>query len=761
MVVQVGRLGLVVVVVASLMAASVFSCTQDAVATDPAKDAGALGCGDGFTSTGPTCVPLFSRCKQNEQALPGGGCKRVGAPTTCLKGWSPVKGGWCEPVLPVGECPRGSMAVIGKSSCQPILDCGSGKYGNIKTTAKTIYVDRQYARADADGSKDRPYQSIDEALSAAASGAHIAVAAGEYQEDLVVNKPVTIEGRCPRMVTVKGYKTDHQGTIQVTANNTVIRGLTVTGSHHGVVLYNATKVVVERCAIVDNADPGLGAEKKSGVTLRHSLVARNHKVGVGASDSSTITVESCDIRDTKDKQFQGKTVADGLSIHGSEFIVVDSLISDNGADAGIFINTSQGKILRSVIRRTRDRTTETGFTSSGVWAQAADVIIQDTLIADNRPVGIIATESKLVLERSVIRDTRPGSKDRELGIGILSRRTNGRSGGTLVMKDCTLADNSALGLFAMGGDATLERVLIRGSGTHRIKDVIVSGLYAYGRGTGKKDTVGKLVLKLSNCLLEANTHSGLVAGNDTEVTLDRCTLRSTRRDPLETDINRNIGVGLWVQRMGDPSGTSPKVKVKGSLFERTEGPGVMVLFGGQVTVERSLVRDTVPLKGLALPAVSAHSAERDDRTLPVVTMRCSAIEGTPGVGFLLSGANAHLEQVAVRNTSGPDGDGISVADEKKYAAQIDLSCTLVEKSARAGLIFFGGKGKVCRSLFRKGTYAIVLQNGAAPVICDDNRYKNNQRQGVAFGQGLKPARVPRIPKLPELPTGPQDPKAKK
>ena len=743
-----------------LLALHLTGCSEGS-GSDTPPDAGMLGCGDGFKSTGPTCIPLFDRCKQNEVALPGGGCKRVGAPATCLTGWKLVKGGWCEPVLPAGKCPKGSMAVIGKATCQPILDCGSGKYGKIKVTAKTIYVDRQYSKADANGSMDRPYQSIEEALSAAPSGAQIAVAAGVYLEDLVVNKPVTLEGRCPELVTVKGYKADHKGTIQVTASGTVIRGLTVTGAHHGVVLYNATKVVVERCAIVDNADPGLALEKKSEVTLRHSLVAGNHQVSVGARDSSTITVVHCDIRDTREKLFKGESIADGLSVWDGKFTVVDSLISDHGPDAGIITYNSEGKILRSVIRRTRDRTQETGFTSSGVWVQASDVVIQDTLIADNRPVGVIATESKVLLERSVIRDTRPGSKDRELGIGLLARGKNGRPWGTLAMKDCTVTDNASWGVYALGGDAALERVVIRGSGAHRVKDVAVGGLLTYGEGTGKKDTLRRLSLKLSNCVLENNTHSSLFAANDTELNVDQCSFRATRRDPLETDINLKIGVGLWAQRMGAPSGKSPVVKVKGSLFERTEGPGVMVLFGGEVTMERSLVRDTVPLKTMALPAVSAHSGEMDDRTLPVVTMRCCGIQGTPGVGLLLGGARAHLEQVAVKNTSGPAGDGISVADEKKYSAEIDLKCSLVENSTRAGMIFFGGKGSVCQSILRGGTYAIVLEEGAAPVICGDNLYESNQRGGVAFGQGLKPARVPKIPLAPKLPKGPKGRKAGK
>ena len=291
------------------------ACNESSVPVDRADagppDWGVLACADGLAPRGPACVPRFDHCKAMEVALLGGGCKRVGSPAKCPAGWEAVKGGWCEPVRARKPCPTGTMMIIGKTACQPVRDCGSGKYGNIKVTAKTIHVDRQYAKADSDGSPDRPYQSIDEALSAAPSGAHVAVAAGEYLEDLVINKPVTLEGRCPGLVTVKGYKTDHKATIQVTASGTVIQGLTVTGSHHGVVLFSASNVLVERCAITRNADPGVVVEAKSDLTLRHLLVADNHTRGVAGKDS-TITVDTCDIRATKEKLYEGIILADGV-----------------------------------------------------------------------------------------------------------------------------------------------------------------------------------------------------------------------------------------------------------------------------------------------------------------------------------------------------------------------------------------------------------------------------------------------------------------
>ena len=743
---QVSRLVRVLAAVALVMPVNAISCSRNGDSTTP-LDADVIRCGDGFTQNGPVCIPDFDYCMVNEVALAGGGCMRVGAPATCLKGWNLVKRGWCEPVLPAGNCPKGSMSVIGKATCQPIRDCDNGKYGNIKVTSKTIYVDRQYARADSDGTKSKPYQSIDDALSAAPSGAHIAVAAGEYLENLVINKQVTLEGRCPRLVSVKGYKTDHIATIQVTNSGTEIRGLSVTGPGIGVVLISATKVVVDRCLISDNGSTGLAANAYSEGTVRYSLVEGNHKIGIGA-DFSSITVDHCDIRETREDELEKESYASGLSAYDGGLTVVDSVISDNGPKDGILIQNSKGKILRSVIRGTRARPEETGFDSSGLRIQlGSEVVIHDTLIADNRQAGIIATESTVLVERSVIRHTRSQTHHGYLGIGILSKATQRSPAAKLEMKDCTVADNASVGVLALGGVATLERVVIRDTGLASKPDNWTEGFLAVG--ANKKWAVPKLRLTLRSTLLEDNHGLGLNFRGGAVASVEECTVRSTRKPALVTKPETSIAGGIWVSE-GDPGEEAPQVTLKECLVEKTEGFGLVVFKRGVVKTMRTVVRDTARLAGGAVPAVTIESGSKDPKPPDLVlTMKCSAVQNTPGVGVLVNGAKIQLVQCKIKDTTMPGGDGISIR-RTKHPAEASLECTMVENSTRAGLVFFGGKGKICQSIFRGGEYAVVLENGANPVICNDNWYENNTRNGVAFGRGLTPVKVPRIPDIKEL-----------
>ena len=271
-------------------------------------------CAAGLKAVGPVCVPIFDECGDDEVPLLGGGCRRVGVrecldgkgiagppdwtckpigpPTKCLTGWKNGKDGWCEPILPSAKCPAGTMEVIGKDTCQPIGDCGTGTWGKIKTTASTIYVDGSYSGSSSDGSKTSPYTTITAALFAAKPGAHLAVAAGTYNENLNIKQKVTLEGRCAQKVTIKGTGKSVAVQVRLWADGTVIRGVTITSGNTGLgvdgLSVTAERVVVHGCTGVGiQVDPTV---KQGKLTLRDSLVANNREAGI-ILNSSQATVE--------------------------------------------------------------------------------------------------------------------------------------------------------------------------------------------------------------------------------------------------------------------------------------------------------------------------------------------------------------------------------------------------------------------------------------------------------------------------------------
>jgi hypothetical protein len=59
-------------------------------------------------------------------------------------------------------------------------------------------------------------------------------------------------------------------------------------------------------------------------------------------------------------------------------------------------------------------------------------------------------------------------------------------------------------------------------------------------------------------------------------------------------------------------------------------------------------------------------------------------------------------------------------------------------------------GSVQRSVFRGGTFAIDLENGATATIGKDNVFEGNVENRATFGTGLEPAPPPPLPPPPKL-----------
>ena len=287
-------------VVLSLMGQAAGGCND----TDPSihpDTGGSAQCGPNLRPYKTACIPIFDACKDNEVPMPGGGCKRVGVerceggimgppdwtckpigpPTKCLAGWEKVKGGWCEPIVPPKACTGLTMAKIGLRTCQPIMDCGTGKWGNIKTTAATIFVDQSYTGNDPDGSEAKPYTSIATALNNASTGGHIVVAAGIYHEDLNINRAVTIDGICPQNVNIKSVSSEKHATVDVYASgSTRIRGVTIAGKKRGVEVFGpAVSAVLERVAVVECESFGVHADEAQ-LTVKDSLISGNRFNGI-------------------------------------------------------------------------------------------------------------------------------------------------------------------------------------------------------------------------------------------------------------------------------------------------------------------------------------------------------------------------------------------------------------------------------------------------------------------------------------------------
>jgi nitrous oxidase accessory protein len=255
-------------------------------------------------------------------------------------------------------------------------------------------------------------------LDAAAAGATLEVAAGEYRGDLIVDKPVRLLGRGrPRLVgsgrgsvlrvradgvTIEGFAIDGRrggdlardsSGVHSSARDTTLRDLEIEEALFGVYLREANGAVVEGCRIrgIPGKDPG---EKGSGIhayNMEGFRFERNEVLDVR---------DGLYLQNASKGLLRGNTARDvryGLHYMFSDDNVFEDNSFENGA-AGTAIMYSE----RIVFRRNRFLKNR-GFASVGLLFQSCDdVLAEDNLVADNARGVFIEGSHRITLRQNVI-----------------------------------------------------------------------------------------------------------------------------------------------------------------------------------------------------------------------------------------------------------------------------------------------------------------------------------------------------------------------
>ena len=713
--------------VANLLVAFILSggCADNA---ETAPDSGAIKkCAPGLKPMGPACVPIFDECQDDEVPMLGGGCKRVGVrecldgwglagppdwkckpigpPRTCLKGWEKVAGGWCEPILPKTKCPAGTMEKIGYSTCQPIGDCGSGTWGNIKTTASTIYVNGAYSGMGSNGSAAKPYKTIAEALSQATAGDHIAVAAGTYNKNITILRKVTLEGRCAKKVIIVGGSSYFAVEMKSWANGAILRDVTITGA--GACLgVNGVDVTIERVATQGCEGHGIDVDSGGTLTFRDGLVAGNRGVGIILGGSKA-TLERTVVRDTRgrasDNDFGWGIQAAVAFGQPSDLTLRDSLVAGN-REVGLILYSSKALLERTVVRDTRKQFLNGEF---GVGIQASvdfgqtlpsDFRARDSLVAGNRTIGIALGSSKATLERTVVRDTYEQASDKNGGTGIVATVQSGQSGPSeLTLHDSLVVGNRNSGIDVVSSKATLERTVVRDTrervsdkkGGKGIEASVLSG------------QIGPSVLTLRDSLVAGNRTVGLVLGSS-KATLQRTVVRDTR----ERVSDKNGGAGIQVQIQSGQS-LSSELTVQDSLVEGNRELAIGVV-SSKAIIERTVVRDTLERtldNGLGK---GIHAWIQPGQIQPPeLTVRDSVVSGNRTVGIDLRSTKATLERTVVcdtrkRASKNDLGMGILVGCEpgQNLPSVLTVRDSLIARNRVSGIVLSSSKATVERTIVR-------------------------------------------------------------
>lgn len=652
-------------------------------------------CAATHTADGPACAPTFDACEGPTIAKLGGGCEPVGV-MACAPGFATDGRGGCNATLPTTPCEPGAIALPGMSSCAPIAPCG-------EVTGATLFVDA--TSVGGDGTRAKPFAKINEAVSAATAGAVIAVAAGTYAEDVTIDKSIRVVGVCPTQVTIRGVVAGEDlGAVMITGANASLERVSVTGPAAGVVVVSAKGVVIDSTRIFGVLN-GVRIRKGAEAIVRRTVVDGARQFGIVVS-GAVGRVERSHVHGTKEEivSIGVRVNPDPVSFAPGEVTVVGSLLEKNeyaNAEAVSSKMTIEGSVLR-------DGIPVAGKYGVGVMAarnttvkQPADLTVRASIVENNSYIGILTTDSKLLVEGSVVRDTKLEAKDKKYGRGIVVQGNVAAASASVVSS--VVEGNQETGIDA-NGDAKLSiaRSIVR--------DTKPNG--ETGTGVFGEVLNGKVAeVEIERSLFSGNAHSGVIAAGKLTIRGSRFSHNQTfsvvtrggeaalsatlieDSDPDSSGFNGHGLVGLVDKRRI----LDPALAVEDCVVRRANRAGI-AMYGGRLTIARSSIREIAPERGKPVAGLGVSIASKRPVDTSLLEIDQTLIDNVSGAAVLVSGAPARLSNVHVRDVRLGEGagygDGVFVAGLffETFGirpASLDLRGAWIERAARTGVAMFG------------------------------------------------------------------------
>lgn len=502
----------------------------------------------------------------------------AGVPTDgCGDGFTHDGDGGCEPILPDLVCANGEMAVPGDARCREVASCGSSIWDGIPIEPNTQFVDGSYAGGGSNGTQASPWLRIGDAIAAAEMGAIVAVAAGTYQEDVIVTKGLRLWGRCPGMVGLESMGGEPV-VVRMASEGSEIHRVAVSGGTNGIAAVDASNVLIEEVWVHDNAGRGIDVESSgpaTSATVRGSLLERSVDAGI-VLFTGELTVESSAVRDTVSATM-GRG-GDGIDIEigaaGPGALTVRGCLIERNQEAGLLLNAGASRVESTVARDTTPN--DAGLLGAGVvinqdQPSAVTASIDTSLTERNADTNILVLGATATIDRTVIRDTLPGS---QLGVGrgvTVEPSIDTGAPSDVTLSRSLIERSTQLGVAITGSTVDITSIVVR--------DTRVDQTGRAGRGIGIRHDellplVGTMSLRWS--VVEQSHETGVIVLG-AEATIDGCTIRDTTPDG-----DGRFGDGISVEALIVPA----TVTVKGTSVERSARAGVAV-FGGGLSLEGS------------------------------------------------------------------------------------------------------------------------------------------------------------------------------
>jgi hypothetical protein len=571
------------------------------------------------------------------------------------------------------------IALPGEVACREVAPCASGTWGDIPVGSTTEHVDPTYTGMS-DGSAQQPWTTIADAIAAAEPGAILALAAGTYAEDVVINKRVRLWGRCPSLVDISGASTGAAVFVGEGGSDAELRGLSISGAGSGLHLSDADSVNAEQLWVHDNPNRGVVLEN-SLLWMVGSLVERNSAAGI-YGDNARVRFEESVMRDTLPDESGRFGFGIGVDADTVEawISVVRSVIERNRTAAvqaaGAFV-----LVYATVVRDTLPDAMGAGGAGVVVrdpsGAQLGSLSVGQSLVERHRGAGVNVYGSSADIQSSVVRQTL--ADDQGLGGWGVAGQVEPTTGvgSKLRVTRSLVEDNLERGLFASGSSLAVAGVVVRGTLPND------SGLL--GRGIDVEPSPDGLTpasFSASASVIEDNHGAGIVVSGG-DALIDTTLVRGT-----QLDAGGEGGRGIAIQSR---AGHTTTFDLFASLVEGNYEAAVSIV-GADAVIREVEIRDTLPRADLRFGRGVNVQRDASLGAPASLTLLLALIEGSHEAGLAVSGAAAQIEKSIVRDSrasaDGRFGDGVLVL-ANDAAATVTVVQSRIEASARAAISMFG------------------------------------------------------------------------
>ncbi len=327
------------------------------------------------------------------------------------------------------------------------------------------------------------FSKIQEALNAAEPGDVILIAGGDYPENLLITKSVTLQGAGRDFVSIIG-----DGTVPTVViskvQNVVISAVTITNGRTGIEMADSS-LTLSNVVLKQNIRRGLSAERSvveikdsevletqpdaegfqgsgiriadhSKVTITNVTVSGNARVGITVSDSSEATITGSKVLDTLPNASGAFGYGIDISVNSKATIRENTVSGNTGVGISV-IERSEAVIEGNQI--TDQKPDGSGVRGYGIAVQlGSKAEIRNNTLTRNTDVAIYATErAEVLIDGNQIADTQPmafGFRGWGIRVGFLSK-------GTVINN--TLTNNSGVGIYITDNtEALVENNTITG-----------------------------------------------------------------------------------------------------------------------------------------------------------------------------------------------------------------------------------------------------------------------------------------------------------